>query len=85
VTKVNHDNQQLVPLDDVENSVGANPVGISPFQFAFQELALKGIALKLVERASDTLIERRLPLGHAPHDALSLIGEFELIDVAETP
>ena len=67
-------------MNEVDNPIAPNAVGITAFQFALQGFALKRIAPQIIQRMGDSLVERTLALCHAADDALGLVGEFKLID-----
>jgi hypothetical protein len=79
VANIDDEHEELMLANEIHDAVASESIGISPLQFTFEELPLIRVALKIIQRAGDPLIERGLPLGHAADDAFGLIGKFKLI------
>ncbi len=76
---VNNEDEQLMVVDDVEDAITADSIGIPAFQLSFQRLTLKRIPPQIVQRMSHALIQRGFPLCDASNDAVCLIGELNPI------
>ena len=83
MTDVDDKHHELLPLEEIENPVAANPVGVAILQLTLERLTLKGIACKIIQGLGDSLVERGFPLCHTADDALGVIGKFNLIDGQE--
>ena len=76
---VDDQNEQMRCVNSVEDSIAADAIGRPTLKLTFEGFALKRISLEIIQRPLDPLIQRRLPLRHAPKDAFRLMGKLKLI------
>lgn len=85
VATVDHEDQELLLTDDIQDSVGSHPERVAALQLAFQGLALNGVTSQVIQGLGDPSVQSRFPSGHAPDDAFGLIGELDPISGQGTP
>lgn len=76
---VDDQNEQLRSSEDVDDSIGSNPMGVPARESSFQGFARVRIVCQVVQRPCHAPVEQWFSPGHPTDDTLRLPGQLDPI------